>query len=551
MVRKVPILLRLLLPVLIFLMAEPESSGQTDYNSLYFYRFYLKDKGGVSLDQLSTHEIFSERSVVRRTRNGVAMDNMDIPVYKAYIDTIENRGLEVACTSRWINTITASSEIPINIEEFSSISFIESILMVKSPLTVKGSNYYNKKLEAGRAETAPPYWHQLEMHGTDRLHEMGFTGTGIVIAVIDGGFTNAGTIESLSTAFEEGRIVGTYDFVKGSADVFNYSMHGTSVLSILAATWPGFISGSAPGASYLLLRSEEVSSEYPVEEDFWVAAAEYADSAGADIISTSLGYSVFTDGSMDHTYSQMDGNTIFISQAAGIAWSRGMVVVTSAGNERNSPWYYITAPADGKNVIAVGAVDQGFEISAFSSSGPSYDHRIKPDVATMGVAVTNQRVPSSVGTGNGTSYSCPLLSGMIACLMQALPGATHEEIGEAVKISADRYLNPDNLYGYGIANIYYAYQYLSEAKESQTMIMYLYPNPTSDRLYLRFNSVVENVKIRIFDLAGRIVIERNMGNISEPITEIAGFSDLAGGTYIVKVVSDNGIWTEKIIKTKE
>jgi len=551
MVKKSGTIFRLIIPVFLLLSGWLECAGQDDYNSLYYYRFYLKDKGGVTPAEIPASELLSERSIIRRTKNGIPIDHLDLPIYSAYSDTLVNRGLKIACSSKWINTITVSSPIPLDTRNLGLLSFIDTIILVKSPVPVKGSSYYNKEPGQLQAEEAPPYWWQLEMHGADKLHEMGFNGTGSVIAVIDGGFSNADMIESLSPAFSEGRILGTYDFAYRSDDVFSYSQHGTAVLSILAGNWPGRISGSAPGASYWLMRSEVVSSEYPVEEDFWVAAAEFADSAGADIISTSLGYSVFTDGSMDHTYSQMDGKSIFISKGAGIASSRGMIVVTSAGNSRDDPWYYITAPADAENILAVGAVDQSGFISSFSSSGPTFDNRIKPDVSAMGVAVTIQKVPSAVVTGNGTSFSCPLLSGMVACLMQAFPGSTYSEIAEAVKVSADRYLHPDNLYGYGVANIYFAYQYLSENTEDAGEVIHIYPNPSRGQLYLRFNTDQVRVKVRIVDLTGRIVIEREFVNINQPILEIPGFSYLPGGTYIVSVETGSRSMTQKIIRIKE
>ncbi|MCD4770719.1 MAG: S8 family serine peptidase [Bacteroidales bacterium] len=495
----------LILPGLLF---TPNLYPQTRTDSDYFYRVYLKDKGGSDQYQFIPEDYLSLRSIERRIKNGVATDYLDLPLHKPYLDTLRQKGLYIHCTSKWMNSVVVTAQSPIDELRLTEISFIDSVILVKPPVTGKGESLIRKFEKDYSANESPSFKRQLEMVKGDHLHDMGFKGDGILIAVIDAGFTYGNMVESLSHLFLNNRVGTTYDFVLQTDFVFDHSYHGTAVLSILAGDIPGYIAGSAPGAGYILLRSEDIGTEYPVEEDFWVAAAEFADSAGADILSTSLGYSLFDDPAYNYSYHQMNGETAFISKAAGIAYSRGMIVVNSAGNSRDEPWIYITAPADNENVLTVGAVDQYGTISGFSSAGPSYDRHIKPDIVTMGVEVTYQKVFGSLHQGNGTSFSCPIASGLTACLMQAYPTATNMDIMNSIKIGADRYMYPDSLYGYGIANFYNSWVRLNEVIITKSKNIVIYPNPTTKNLFLRVNDIINDLEIRIYDLSGSLMISR-------------------------------------------
>jgi subtilisin family serine protease len=278
---------------------------------------------------------------------------------------------------------------------------------------------------------------------TVKARSMGYTGKGMIIAVLDAGFYHVGQLPAFDSLRARGQILGTRDFVTGDTMVYEDHAHGMHVLSILAGLLPGEMRGSAPAASFWLLRTEDVFSEYPVEEVFWTAGAEFADSVGADIIHSSLGHYEFDDPSMSYTYSDMNGHTTRVARTALMAARRGMIVVVSAGNEGNKKWHYIISPADADSILAVGAVDAEKAPATFTSYGPSADGRVKPDVSAMGVSVLIQGVDGGVTRGNGTSYASPLISGLTACLWQAYPTATAQEVIQTLRQSTDHYLSPD------------------------------------------------------------------------------------------------------------
>jgi hypothetical protein len=381
------------------------------------------------------------------------------------------------------------------------------------------------------------------------LQHSGFTGKGILIAVLDGGFMYAENASSLLSLRNRKGIKSTYDFVLNSKEVYGYHNHGTSVLSVLAGDIEGVIAGTAPGADFLLLRTEDSDSEFPVEEDFWVAGAEFADSSGADIITSSLGYSQFDDPAMNYKYSDMDGNTAFVTKAADIAASKGILVFNSAGNERNKQWFYIIAPSDGDSVLAVGAVDENENISSFSSSGPSGDGRVKPDNVTMGVSVPVQVNATLIAGANGTSFSCPVLSGTTACLMQAAPMATNIEILEALHSSADRYQNPDPLYGYGLPDMISALLVLQQKyvniPDNDFVIS---PNPTTGTFEITFRQPPGRLIIEIFSGTGRVLFKQNYDQFAGRVFMINELQNREQGMYIVRLNTENGTFVHKVIK---
>jgi hypothetical protein len=321
------------------------------------------------------------------------------------------------------------------------------------------------------------------------------------------------------------------------------------VLSILAGSEPGSIAGSAQGADYWLLRTEDTGSEFPVEEDFWTAGAEFADSIGADIISSSLGYYAFDDPALDYKYSDMDGNSTFVTRAADIAASKGILVVNSAGNERDNTWLHIIAPSDGDSVLAVGAVDGYKVISSFSSSGPSYDRRIKPDIVAQGVSVPVQVQELIVERSSGTSFSCPLISGMCACIMQAVPRATNADIISVLHSASDRFLYPDSLYGYGIPDLTMAINQLQEKyltkPENESVVS---PNPFDNELKITFRENPEQLRIEMYNLSGKLIMKMNYREYISRSLIINDFGNLAKGIYFIRLYTPGGIFTHKVIK---
>jgi serine protease AprX len=516
----------------------------------YYYRVYLKDKGENITGKYSALDLLSSRAVSRRLKAGITVpDFRDLPVNKSYLNIITLSGLKLHSTSKWMNTALFKSQFSFDINALLSLPFVSNVKIVKAPSKKKG---FSKKLDFQVVQTDfPPYDRPLSMINGSRIHDSGYDGKNILIGILDGGFLNADAISSLGDLRSRKGIRKTYDFVNNDASVYNSSTHGTAVLSILAGKIPGQIEGTAPGADYLLLKTEDIESEYPCEEDFWAAGAEYADSAGVDIISSSLGYFNFDDPSLNYKHSDLDGNTAFVTRVADIAASKGILVVNSAGNERGNAWRNIIFPSDGDSVVAVGAVDGTGMISDFSSSGPSADNRIKPDNAAMGVSVTVQVSESLIGRSNGTSFSCPVLSGIAACLMQAVPEAINSDIINVLHSSADRYNSPDSLYGYGIPDIVIALdelqkKYLAMPKEG----IIIYPNPTSGQFEITFSSPPGKVTLEIISLTGKILFEKEYADYAGRSIRISELEHSMQGAYLVRITDPSGTYVRSIIKLK-
>lgn len=549
MIKKLFILSSLLLFAAInaFSLQKPDTG---DNGSLYYYRIWFIDKGNASITDFTPEQLLSPAAIARREKCGVPdLAFSDLPVNPDYIRSVIQKGLVFKCSSKWMNTALFFSGSVIDAKAIASLPFIKKMELVKvptEPVKYKLSKY-------GVTEPASPadaFDPNISVNGL-LLHQSGFTGKNIIIAVLDAGFINADKVESLEPLRQRRGIITTYDFVNGNAHVYDYHDHGTSVLTILAGNLPGIISGTAPGADYLLLRTEDDDSEYPVEEDYWVAGAEFADSAGADIISSSLGYFIFDDPGMNHSFSDMDGNTAFITKAADAAASKGIVVVASAGNERNKEWIRIIAPSDGDSVLCIGALKQDLTLADFSSAGYSSDNRVKPDVVAPGVNLPLQTEPGKWRTGSGTSFSCPVISGMCASLMQAVPAASASDILAAVRESGNRYNNPDSLYGYGLPDFISALKKLEEIHTFKPEVMMTAgPNPFIDEIKLWFRDTPGHLAIRVTDNSGRIVLIKEYPEYAARSFIIDGFGSSGQGIYYVRVSSDLGSRTFKMIRIR-
>jgi hypothetical protein len=537
-----------MIPLIFFLICPGYflSAQEKTYN--VFYRIYFKDKGENHINDFDASDLLSARAVERRKKAGIPVpDFRDVPVYSGYLEQISLAGFKLHCTSRWMNTALFKTETLTDISSLLNLSFVSDVRIVKN-INKKSSDYDKLHFETSQSDI-PPYDQPVIMLNGQAVHNSGFNGEGILIAVLDGGFANAENISSLETIRNRQGIKGTFDFVNNSEFVYDYHNHGTAVLSILAGFLPEFIEGTAQGADYWLLRTEDTGSEFPVEEDFWTAGAEFADSLGADIISSSLGYYAFDDPTLDYKYSDMDGDRTFVTIAADIAASKGILVVSSAGNERNKTWIHIIAPSDGDSVLAVGAVDGGKIISSFSSAGPSFDRRIKPDVVSQGVSVPVQVQESVVERSNGTSFSCPLISGMCACIMQAVPAASNADIISALHSSSDRYLFPDSLYGYGIPDIARVINQLQEKyivkPENGSVVS---PNPFYNELKITFRDNPEQIRIEIYDLSGNMVMKMNNRDYISRSLNIDDLQNFASGIYFIRIYTPGNIFIHKVIK---
>ncbi len=524
------------------------------YPNRYWIQFTDKNNNPYSLDR--PEEFLSDRSIQRRLKQNIPLSFNDLPITPAYIDNLKALGVPVYNTSKWFNAVTTDSIGTELLEQIYNLSFVvrpdnqESqhiITGVKNNTAMFISEFDNWETFYGYSEN------QVKIHNGHFLHQQGYRGEGIQIAVIDAGFLGVDVISGFSHLWNEGRIVGTRDFVDRNSNIYREDSHGMRVLSIIAGFIPYEFIGTAPDAGFWLLRSEDVNSEYLIEEDNWVSAAEFADSAGADIINTSLGYAVFDDSTQDHTYEDMDGNSARVSVAADIAASKGILVVSSAGNMGNKSWKYITAPADADSVLAIGATDSLGNIASFSSVGPSSDGRIKPNVCAIGDGTYTLRPNGLIGTGGGTSLSAPIITGLAACLWQANPEATNMEIFSAIQESSHKFSDPDTIYGYGIPDFNLAdiicktkYNNISDDLYS----LHIFPNPFKENINIIFYSGSnQSINITFYDATGRI-IKKEGYYVNDSYNEIIidNLSYLSSGIYFLSLQTQNSLLIDKLIK---
>ncbi len=481
------------------------------------YWISFTDKGDISLYR--PIDLLSSRALENRRLKRISLDHYDYPVNPDYTKALQMMGIRIKNQSRWFNAVSTylnEEEIP----KLLKLPFVKGIRPVRGGQRIAEVNPYQIHPET-TADSLPflgSYRNQLNMIGLDSLQELGFRGAGITIAVFDNGFLGVDTIQAFRHLFTEGRILAERDFVDADDSVYEsciHCRHGTQVLSVLAALVPDAIQGSAPDASYILLRTENDASETPQEEDNWVAAAEYADSLGAQVFSTSLGYLDFFNNPADnYSREDLDGNTAIITRAADIAASRGIIVVNSAGNEGEKG---IAAPADGDSVIAVGAVNELKNRASFSSFGFTVDNRIKPDIMAVGEGTYLVNYNGIISRGNGTSFSCPILSGMLACVLQAHPETAYGELYEALIRSADRFDQPDAYYGYGVPSAMMMHSHLSNATVSSKKWVEkggwkLFPNPNSGTFSLStlHSSSFEEISLEISNLEGNRVYSQTL-----------------------------------------
>lgn len=426
------------------------------------FRVVLKDKHGTPFSLSKPRDFLSAKSIVRRSRQHLGLDSTDLPINPAYVNEIRSTGVEVVSHSKWNNTVLVRSRELSRLKSVALLGCVKEIRKVwtspdsidPTPARARFHTEFNRWDTIGQSKYGVA-GDQITMLGGDKVHRHGFRGRGMTIAVLDGGFMNADLIPCMKGI----KVVGSNDFVvPRSASVFKEMDHGTKVLSTMAVDVPGTFVGTAPDAGYWLLRCEDNQGESLAEEDYWAAAAEFADSAGVDIISSSLGFHSFDNAADNYKYSQLDGRTAMISYTASLLANKGIVLVNSAGNDGMASWKKINVPADAPDILTVGAVTPDRRNASFSSIGPTADGRIKPDVMALGS-------PTAVITGRGTiikdvgtSFSTPVVAGLVACLWQALPGKTAKEIIRLVRESADNVASPDNIYGYGIPDFWKAYQ---------------------------------------------------------------------------------------------
>ncbi len=533
---------------LLLLVVTPMLNAQEIADSVFWV--YFTDKDGTDYQINSPEEFLSERSINRRAWQGLGIDHRDLPVNDEYVQELKEMGVEVRHVSRWLNGIaminTDSAQFQMVLEK----SFTDTLAWYPRmddryfPTKTTGERF-SPPLEIPPGFSYGVAMEQVTMLKMDHVHELGYTGKGVWIAVLDAGFYNVDSLPSFEAMIAEDRLVGTRNFVR-DVDVFREnSDHGMNVLSTIGGEWDGYMVGTAPHASYLLCTTENTAQETRLEEIAWIEAAEYADSLGFDVINTSLGYSIMDGEAYDYSYSDMDGKTTFISRAASLTASRGMIAVNSAGNSGNKSWYYITAPADAPNILTVGAVDSTNVIGAFSSLGPSFDARVKPDVTAMGVASGMQYRNGGLSRASGTSFSSPILAGSVASLWQAYPDLPAKEMIHFVRQGGDRLKNPDSTYGFGLPDFFKLYFSITDVPTRFVPgHLEVYPNPARDMIMIKVPGQEAGIQILgIYDFSGRKV------HVMQ--TELPGQVDLPGelspGIYILEINTGNGVYRSRLI----
>ncbi len=541
---------RLILCLIIF------TSFTTFAQNQYFVLF--KDKANSPYSVSRPKEFLSDRSIKRRANQKIAITERDLPTNPSYLTEITKTGAKILYKSRWINGALVQTDAA-TLAKILNLSFVRG-LEGKGDIRntrLNGENQTSKTkdkfgnegvLDNGLSQT------QLAMLGADKMHTKGYRGEGMLIGVLDSGFLNANKLSFFNDLFNDKRVVGTWDFVNNETNVYNDHNHGTNVLSCMAAFENSKIVGTAYKASYLLLTTEDVSSETKREEANWLFGAEMADSVGVDVINTSLGYTEFDNPAQNYKYTDMNGDRALATRAADWAAQAGILVVASAGNEGSGSWKYVGTPADADSIIAVGAVSSSQNIASFSSYGPSADGRVKPELSAQGANTTIGNTNGTVGLSSGTSFSSPLMAGFAASFWQAFPTLTNMQVREYLIRSASQYTNPDNRIGFGIPNFDKAYELaeleslINELKKSGQEVI-VFPNPINDgastKVWVLKNDAGTNFEYSITDLTGKILW--NLSTKESKIT-LPTLNDLPFSNVILKVTAENLKYSTKIIR---
>lgn len=454
--------------LLIALIFSVMASAQKDTLPQCFWVSFT-DKANSPYELSAPEEFLSERALVRRRKFDIPITTTDLPVNTFYLDSLKKAGIKIQYTSRWLNgaAMVVGAQKAAILEQ---LDFIDSVRYIGPYFgSTESRNYPYQMDSTGMKMESSIYGRatrNIKMLNGDSLHQLGYRGENMYIAVLDGGFTNVDKIPFFDSLRHYQSLEHFFDFANSDRTVFESSTHGTSVLSAMAAYSPGILIGTAPRAQYVCLKTEEVRGEHRMEEYNWVAALEYSDSLGVDVVNSSLGYYAFSDHKMDYRPEQLDGKTSPASRAAEMAFDRGMIILVSAGNEGDSRWRYIDIPADSPKALAIAAVMRDGRKAPFSSFGYDSIAVIKPDLAAPGV---NVPIPnafrSRLSAASGTSLAAPIMSGLVACLWQAFPNLPNTEIVAALKASGDQAERPDRALGYGIPNLMKAYRLL-KAKEA-------------------------------------------------------------------------------------
>lgn len=515
----------------------------------------FKDKGSNTFSLANPSQYLSAKAIQRRTRFSIALDSSDLPVTQRYVDSLRLAGnVTIVAKSKWLNQVLIQTTDAAALTKIRNMAFVKSATgvgfrMANDQVSTERFKETIEKIDAASTNNkriAADYYNygnsygQVHIHEGEYLHNKGYRGQNMQIAVLDAGFQQYRTITAFDSIRLQGQVLGEKDFVAFDNSVNEDDAHGMYCLSIMAANWPGRMVGTAPKANYWLVRTENAPQEYPIEEFNWVVGAEFADSTGSDMISSSLGYYNFDDPSFNHNYSDFYKNNTSVTKGATYAAKKGMIVMNSAGNEGGNGWKYIIFPADADSVCAVGAVNVNGQIAGFSSYG--YPGKVKPNIVSVGAGTIIAGFNNQPASGNGTSFSNPNIAGLIACLWQAFPNVNNMKILDAVYKSSDRYNAPNDRYGYGIPNFRKAY--ISLKKEQNVAQfgnewLFASPNPFSNQIDIRVIGQIDgNARVQLVNSAQQVVA--NISFVSE-MEEVYNFrfnnlENLPGGQYFVRYI---------------
>ncbi len=513
---------------------------------------YFIDKPNAQFYLDNPTQMLTQRALDRRAAQGISLQSNDAPIEPLYVNQVAaSQGITLKAKSKWLNCVHVRGSVT-DINALTNLSFVESIVFADESLNVSGRQRMpqpiipiNKSMDVTENFNYGNSQNQIEMLNGHLLHQANYTGAGKIIAVLDSGFINVNSTAPFQRLFDNNLILGGYNYVSQSTDLYSLHNHGTLVLSCMGGFVEGQLVGTAPNAQYYLFVTEDVTEENPVEESYWVEAAEEADRLGADVITSSLGYFGYDNPNYSHTYSDMIGNKAFASRGANFAFSKGMVVVASAGNSGNSSQPHVGVPAEATNVLAIGAVQFNEQYASFSSIGPSFDNRVKPDLMAQGQASVVANTAGNIQTASGTSFSGPIMAGMIASFWQAVPSLTNQQVVDFVKGSADRFANPNEQYGYGIPDFQLALQNaLLSTNQSQIERFQFFPNPTNGAVTFVIPSQSSPNEIKLYNGLGQLVFTSKVENSIQNIA----LDQLNSGIYYFTLDTSDQTYQGKIIK---
>lgn len=511
---------------------------------------YFKDKPSASTYLSNPLLILSQRSLDRRALQNLPLDISDAPVETSYVSQIKNAtGINVMAKSKWLNALHIRGS-QTAIEALTAFTFVNNIDFANHSLNPNGriANPISYAKVTNKLETQTDYNYgnsanQIQMLNGHLLHQQNYKGQGKIIAVFDAGFPGVNTAASFQKLRDDNLLLGGYNFPDRNEIIYTRNSHGTNVLSTMGGYVSGQLVGTAPEASYYLFITEDIYVENPIEESYWVEAAEMADSLGVDVINSSLGYTDYDNPNYSYTYGQKNGQVAFASRGAAMLQAKGIVAVISAGNSGTGGDPTIGIPSDADNVLTIGAVNSSEVRASFSSIGPSADGRIKPDVCAKGVEATVSNTAGAITVSNGTSFSSPILAGMVATFWSAVPNLTAQQVIEHVKKSADQYSNPDNLKGYGVPDFQLALNNALSIKTFETIPFSIYPNPVSNTLFVQKHQNL-NAEFTIYTIFGQIVSKTQITQNNQEIN----LNQLANAIYYYEYANANSTFKGKIIK---